>query len=437
MVRRIGVSGSIAGLASLVLVIGLAGCNTSAESNSPSPIVFAPGLGMSALAVEVDGGNDFSFLVPVMTSPELLPASATSALEYSLQSGLAPADVDRVQGWLSLVIEPDGSAVNASGVSVKPVSVGEDFGAECPQYVPMAELLTEKGWEIDTSLRCLPYDYRYPPGENSFAADLQSVVTDAVADANGQKAVVACHSQGCLMADHALRTLDPDWVADHVLALYGFAGQYSGCSDCMAWAFGQGWSWDIDTPNASPVDPTWVGQLALDLQSSVYSDSILYTVGEREFRATDTESLLRIGGAEQMARATSRYGLQRQEWFATGDESGVPLSIPARFVYGIGLPTTIGYAFAESPANNANCSEPTCVELSDQVDVPTISADGDGGDSTMMNAAPSRWTKDPGCEMRELPGVTHFQIVTDALAIDLLVAVARPGARGEVTCVGL
>lgn len=437
MVRRIGVSGSIAGLAGLVLAVGLGGCNTVAEGNSPSPIVFAPGLGMSALAIEVDGGSEFSFLVPVMTSPELLPAPATSALEYSLQSGLAPADVDRVQGWLSLVIEPDGSAVNASGVSVKPVSVGEDFGAECPQYVPMAELLAEKGWEMDTSLRCLPYDYRYPPGENSFAADLQSVITDAVADANGHKAVIACHSQGCLMVDHALRTLDPDWVADHVLALYGFAGQYSGCSDCMAWAFGQGWSWDIDTPNASPVDPTWVGQLALDLQSSVYSDSILYTVGEREFRATDTESLLRIGGAEQMARATSRYGLQRQEWFASGDESGVPLSIPARFVYGVSLPTTVGYAFAEPPANNANCSESTCDELGDQLDVTAISADGDGGDSTMMNAAPARWTKDPACEIRTLPGVTHFGIVTDALAIDLLVAVARPGASGEVSCVGL
>ena len=435
MVRRIGVSGGIAGLAGLVLAIGLGGCSATVESNSPSPIVFAPGLGMSALAVEVEGGSEFSFLVPVMTSPELLPAPATSALDYSLRSGLAPTDVDRVQEWLSLVIEADGTAVNANGVSVRPVSVGEDFGAECPQYVPMADLLTEQGWERDTSLRCLPYDYRYPPGENSFAADLVLVVTDAVADANGQKAVIACHSQGCLMADHALRTLDPDWVADHVLALYGFAGQYSGCSDCMAWAFGQGWSWDTDTPNASPVDPTWVGQLALDLQPSVYADSILYTVGKREFRATDTESLLRIGGAEQMARATSRYGLQRQEWFASGDESRVPLPIPARFVYGTGLPTTIGYAFADPFSKNASCSESDCVGLGDQVDVPAISADGDGGDSTMMNAAPARWTKDPGCEMRALPGVTHFGVVTDALAIDLLVAVARPGTNGEVLCV--
>jgi hypothetical protein len=53
----------------------------------------------------------------------------------------------------------------------------------------------------------------------------------------------------------------------------------------------------------------------------------------------------------------------------------------------------------------------------------------------MMNAAPARWTKDPGCEMRALPGVTHFGVVTDALAIDLLVAVARPGTNGEVLCV--
>jgi len=412
-------------VAGLALAAGLAACSQSPDSGTTltPPIVFAPGLGMSALAVEVDGDASFPFLVPTMTSPELLPPPATSALDYSQRSGLRAEDVDRVQAWLALDIDSEGRASNASGVRVAPVSVGEDFLAECPQYLPMASMLSEQGWETDVSVRCLPYDYRYAPGDNSFASDLQALVTDAVATAGGEKAVIACHSQGCLMADHALRTLDPTWVTEHVASLYGFAGQYSGCSDCMRWAFSPGWSWDPDAPDASPVDPTWVGQMALDLQSSVYGDTVLYTIDEREYQAADNAALLAAGGAMAMARATERYALQQQEWFAGGDESGVPLPVPARFVYGTDLPTTIGYAFDAAPGLGA------------QSDAPAIEADGDAGDSALMNEAPARWTADTACDMRGLPGVTHMAIVTDADAIDLLVAVARGGAAGDVPCV--
>lgn len=51
---------------------------------------------MSALSVSVSSTSSFSFLVPKMTAPELLPPPAKSALEYSLMSGLAESDVDKV-----------------------------------------------------------------------------------------------------------------------------------------------------------------------------------------------------------------------------------------------------------------------------------------------------------------------------------------------------
>lgn len=409
-------------LAGISLATGLTACSTPAHNDSVPPIVFAPGLGMSALKVDVEGKSSFSFLVPTMTSPDLLPPPASSALDYSQRSGLAESDVDRVRDWLALDIDSEGRATNASGVRVEPVSLGQDFRAECPQYLPLANLLSETGWVTDISLKCLPYDYRYPPGENSFAKDLQKVVEESVTAAGGIKAVVACHSQGCLMADHALRTLDPEWVAENVAALFGFAGQYSGCSDCMRWAFSQGWSWDPDAPDASPVDPTWVGQMALDLQYSVYGDNVLYTIGDRKIRAIDNTSLLKEGGAVSMARATVRYALQRQEWFTLGDESGVPLPVPARFIFGTDIPTTVGYSFDAEPG------------IRYQSDARNIEAKGDGGDSAWMNEAPARWTDDRTCDMQEFPGVTHMAIVTDVDAVGLLATVARAGATGNVPC---
>ena len=132
------------------------------------PLIMIPGLGMSALQVNVerDSGahTSFQFLVPVMTPTRLLPAPATSALDYATRSGLAPQDAGSVPEWLSLMIGDDGRATNMPGVTVKPVSIGSDFGAECPRYVPLAHLLQQRGWSIDDTVRCLPYDYRYPPG---------------------------------------------------------------------------------------------------------------------------------------------------------------------------------------------------------------------------------------------------------------------------------
>lgn len=368
------------------------------------PLIVVPGLGMSALHVDVDvqaQTTEFDFLLPSMNPVDILPTA--SALEYSLQSGLAVNDVDRVPEWLALDVDPAGLVSSKPGVRVAPVSVGEDFQAECPRYVALAAALA------DTF--CLPYDYRMPPGANSFTDDLQELV-QRVGD--GKRVAMACHSQGCLMAYHAMRTIDPMWVTANIAVLFSFAGQFSGCSDCLRWAFQQGWNWDPADESVSPIDPTWAGELALDLQTSVYGDAVLYTQGTRSYRAKDARALLDDVGALAMSRATGVYSLNVQEWFIEG-EQGVPLVIPSRFVYGVDIPTTVGYRL-EDP-------------------LVAITADGDGGDSSWMNQAPAAWTLEPGCDMRSLPGVGHMDILINDEAIALLTETVQGAIAGDIPCI--
>jgi len=425
---------------SLCLTAPLSSCSTatsdleSVESAISAPVVFVPGLGMSALRVHVEQPDiTFDFLVPAMNPATVLPASAVSALDYSIDSGLPVSQVDSVAPWLSLSIDADGEAHNQPGVAVEPVSFGSAFATECPRYVPFAEDLESRGWKVDDTLRCAPFDYRYPPGENSFASNLTRLVNEIVAEADDAPVVLACHSQGCLMALHALRTLDREWVRANIRALFGFAGQFSGCSDCLRWAFQPGWSWDPTDPDASPVDPTWVGELALDLQTSVYGDEVLYRNGSREYRAPDVGQLLIDAGSTDIARATKRYSLQRQTWFMKGNELEIPLAVPARFVYGSGIPTVIGYDFTMPNTSSDKCASTACIGSFAQKNPAQILADGDGGDSSFMNRAPTRWTIDVSCDIKEMPGVSHMDIVTTPEAIDLLERTAT-GHGSTVAC---
>ena len=390
------------------------------ETSSGMPLIVVPGLGMSALHVEVDANaqtTEFDFLLPSMNPVDILPTD--SALENSLESGLAPSDVDRVPEWLALDVDESGRVADKPGVSVAPVSVGEDFQAECPRYVGLADSLADSStdasaradWAMNDNLFCLPFDYRMPPGANSFTDDLQELV-QRVGD--GEKVALACHSQGCLMAYHAMRTIDPMWVTDNIAVLFGLAGQFSGCSDCLRWAFQQGWNWDAADESVSPIDPTWAGELALDLQTSVYGDAVLYTKGTQVYTAEDARSLLEDEGALAMSRATGVYSLNNQEWFMKG-EQGVPLVIPSRFVYGIGIPTTVGYRLEDPPV--------------------AITADGDGGDSSWMNQAPAAWSLEPGCDLGALPGVGHMDILTNDDAIALLINSVRGATAADVPCV--
>lgn len=428
---------------SLIVALGLGGCasdpvgESARQGSELPPIIFAPGLGMSALAVQVDtqdARTDFAFLLPSMNPVEILPGGGASALDYAVASGLPQDQAPLVPEWLGLDIGADGTATSRPGVTVTPVSVGRDFAAECPRYVPLAEDLAEDGWRLDVDLVCLPFDYRVAPGSNDFADDLVAVVQRTVAAAGGRPAVIACHSQGCLMAYHALRTLDPAWVRQHIGLLYGFAGQFSGCSDCLRWAFQPGWDWNPDAPGESPVDPSWVGEMALGLQAGVYGDALLYRNGTREYRAEDALSLLEDAGAVGMARAAERYGLEVQEWFRLGSVEHEPLPVPSRFVFGDGLPTTVGYAFDSVPVRSGTCSVPQCAGFWSAGDPAPIEVDGDAGDSTWMNAAPQVWTLDPGCDIRRLPGVDHMAIVNDPTAVTLLAASARAVGSGSMPC---
>ena len=429
----------------LIAAVGLAGCAgkvSTAKSTvgaALAPVVFVPGLGMSALNVQVLIDKDvtgFDFLLPSMNPIDILPQGATSALDYSVTNGLPREAAALVPTWMSLLIDADGVASNQPGVSVAPVSVGRDFAAECPRYLAMTNQLAAAGWTLDANLFCLPFDYRYAPGGNSFVSDFMTLVERAVSEASGQRAVVACHSQGCLLAYHALRVIDQAWVQANVSVLYGFAGQFSGCSDCLRWAFQPGWSWSLEDQNESPVDPSWVGELALDLQPSVYGDTVLYRNGTKEYRATDARALLQDAGAVAMSRATGAYTLEDQDWFRRGSIDGEPLPIPSRFVFGVDLVTTVGYAYDFVAVRTGSCQEPECAGFWSAVSPSVITSDGDGGDSTLMNAAPKAWTSSPACDIRTIPGVDHMKIVTNPEAIAGLVSTAHGSVEGSIPCVG-
>ena len=384
----------------------ITGCvSTETDEAVVAPLVFVPGLGMSTLQVDVvdsDGESiQVDFLVPSMTPVELLPGSAPSALAYSIDSGLPESSVDQVADWLALDIDAEGMARNKPGVTAQPVSVGENFELECPRYVPMIDELESFGWIANANAYCAPFDYRFTPGSNSFVSDFMKLVERVVDASSGAKAAVACHSQGCLMAYHALRTIDAEWINEHVAFLFGFAGQFSGCSDCLLWAAQTGWSWDPNAPDATPVDPTWVGEMALGLQESVYGQEVLYRLGGKNYQAMDSAGLLVDIGAASMARAQDRYALGKQQWFRQGSEMRQPLGVPTRFVFGNGIPTTYGYDL-----NGSNMVE--------------LQTDGDGGDSQWMNQAPLRWTADVDCDVLEIPGVGHMEIVTNGVALAAL-----------------
>ena len=402
------------------------------------PMVFVPGYGMGALQVEVRRDQEiratFDFLLPGMNPESILPPPARTALEYSVSSGLSPDDQGEVSSWLKLETLEDGRVRSKPGVTVEPVSIGKNFAAECPRYATMAERMQGEGWFADENLFCLPFDYRFPPQATGFAANLRNLIESVVRDSASGQVVLACHSQGCLFSYYALRTMDPDWLQEHVLLFFSFAGQFSGCSDCMRWAFQEDWSWDPNNALVSVSDRTWAGELALGLQSSVYRDQVLYRNGEAEYRAGDVGRLLNDTGALSMERATRRYALDAQDWFRLGDVERTELVVESRFLYGTKIPTTVGFTYPSIPPRAPDCVDPTCAGFMEEDYPGEIRADGDGGDSTWMNEAPQRWTKNPACDMRAFPGVPHMEIFENPEALGLLGGAVRALLAGAPAC---
>mgnify|MGYP000014593525 FL=1 len=422
----------------LAAITACGGDSYSESQNLLSPIIFVPGYGMGALHVEVTGDRaeevNFNFLLPAMNPDNFFMPPIQNAADYAQHSGLPAGDLTLVREWLKLEIAEDGSARSRKGVRVRPVSIGKNFSEECPRYVEMMGTLAAEGWEPNRNLKCIPYDYRFPPGETAFVKDLERLLEDTVAAANGTKATIACHSQGCLLVYHFLRTQDPVWLEEHVGLFFALAGQFSGCSDCLRWSFQKEWSWNPNDGLASPSDMTWTGELALGLQTSVYQDNVLYQWGSQEYGAAHTLRLLRDAGALDIARATERYALERQAWFQEGAEEHKPLSVPTRMTYGTDLPTQVGFIFEQYLPADPTCTHPTCGELYHQNYPGVIEAEGDTGESGWMTRAPQAWLEDPTCEIRELLYVEHMDIFNNADALDFLVTSARDVLLGVDSC---
>ena len=236
------------------------------------------------------------------------------------------------------------------------------------------------------------------------------------------------------MAYHFLRTEDPVWVAEHIGLFFSLAGQFSGCSDCLRWSSQKQWCWESENEVVSPSDMTWVGELALGLQNSVYGEEVLYRWGQSVYRASDVESLLREAGALEIARATGRYALDKQTWFQKGARDHKPLPVPTRVVFETDLPTTAGFSFAREQATDTYCKTPQCGGLYSQDDPALIQTSGDKGDSHWMNQAPRTWLKDSKCEMKKLALVSHMEIFENIQVLSYLMETVKEVASGHDSC---
>lgn len=410
------------------------------ENQQLQPILFVPGYGMSALTIEVNRkekkATSFNFLLPAMNPNTIfakLNPPASNALDYAIQSGLKKEDINLVRNWLKLKIDNNGKAHNQEDVIVRPISIGEDFAKECPRYIGMMEKLTSMGWAANKNLMCVPYDYRYAPGYTAFVDNLRKQIIKHVSEHN-QKTTIACHSQGCLLAYHFLRTQDQGWVERHIGLFFSMAGQFSGCSDCLRWAFQKEWSWNHNADANSPSDMSWVGELALGLQTSVYGDHVLYRWGETSYRADDVRRLLKDARADAMERATGHYALDNQNWFLDGVRDRKPLAVATRIVFGTELRTTIGFDFVRGDPPQLNCDEPQCGGLYKQDHPDSIESWGDQGDSDWMNRAPGRWLGNPKCEIKEYKRVSHMDIVENEKVLTLLKNTIQDINTGIGTC---
>ena len=431
---RRSVSGSI-----FVLILTMAcGEDPSGSSSPRSPIVFLPGFGMGALHVRVDssagGPAEFAFLLPPLNPSGDGTAKSPTPLLYALNNGLTTEDIDDVPGWLELMTEEDGSVRSLTGVTVEALSTGVDFLAECPRYRGWMEKVEGEGWTRDQNLYCAPYDYRFPPGKTNDSIRLMALIEKAFEESGGVPVSLMCHSQGCLIAYHFLRTMPEPWLEKNVGLFFSFAGQFSGCSDCIRWAFQKRWDWDSEDALASDSDPTWAGENALGLESEMYEGREIFRVGLEPYFASTIPDLLSFARAVDTEKALGRYELTQQTWYQKGSQLREALSIPARFVYGSEIPTTMGYSFEAAQPSPPACREPSCGPLYSRDYPGLIQMEGDGGMNGIMTRAPMHWTADPACEMRAIPGIQHMDIFDNEAAIRMATELAGEVLSGDLSC---
>ena len=60
--------------------------------------------------------------------------------------------------------------------------------------------------------------------------------------------------------------------------------------------------------------------------------------------------------------------------------------------------------------------------------------EGDGGMNGIMTRAPIRWTADPTCEMRAMPGIQHMDIFDNEAAIRMATELAGEVLSGDLSC---
>lgn len=105
---------------------------------------------------------------------------------------------------------------NSPGVEIRPKAYGDTIGIEylhmdwrigpLGYFAGFIEVLESVGYVRNVSIRGVPYDFRKAPNENlNFNRDLRSLIEETVRINDNTKAILVCHSMGCLYCKKYLK----------------------------------------------------------------------------------------------------------------------------------------------------------------------------------------------------------------------------------------
>lgn len=197
-----------------------------------NPVIIVPGLEGSQLEAKLDKPKTVNWLCsrktsdwfPIWVDPkEFLPEIINCFLDNFM-----------------LTYDPSKRHVqNSPGVQIRPINFGSteaiEFLTKVMHFKPlgyfnlMVNKLVSVGYERNVNVRGAPYDFRLSPRDNvDFMTDMKKLVEDTVQSQGGKKAMIVCHSMGCLYSLYFLNQMPQQWKDQHILQLTSLGAPWAG-----------------------------------------------------------------------------------------------------------------------------------------------------------------------------------------------------------------
>lgn len=138
---------------------------------------------------------------------------------------------------------------NAPGVNIRVQGFGSSDSVEfvdpakvigTSYFETIVKTLTELGYERDKNILGAPYDFRRAPNElQDYFHDLTDLIEIAYTENYEQKAVLICHSMGCLNSLYFLNSKPQAWKDKYIKSMISLSGVWAGSVKAMK-AFASG-----------------------------------------------------------------------------------------------------------------------------------------------------------------------------------------------------